>query len=1160
MRIRSLTLERYGPFTGQSLVFQPDAKLHIVFGPNQAGKSCALAAITDLFFKIDARTPYGFLHKPKDLRIAALIEARSGNRLSFQRRKGIKDTLLDPAGAPLPEDCLLPFLGHLTRDVFTHAFGLNTETLRQGAEEMLKSGGEIGASLFAAASGLKGMTDLRQSLDREADAIFAPRAAKERRFYQILERYEEARRAIRDLELKAGDWKALNEEIDRYAERLKEIRKTSRENSAVHARLSRLKRVAPLLRRIDDELAALKSVGILPEVAPGFAERLRTQLEANQRAAAARDRAGQDREEAERDFSSILPDETLLANAGEIEALFYDSGAYEEKQEHIPRIQAEADGYSAELGELAVRLGMSDAAQVVARQPADTVYVATRGLIAEGKKLFDQLDRYQKQISSETETLAGLEDQRGARESVPNPRQLREQLEALGPVLKQLDPALEIERKIAEESKSLERAAARLHPPVADLGALARSPLPSTETMTRFRKEFEQTGADLRRVAEQAAEIAGAIGDMEKAIQAFTAQGPVPSPEVILVERQSRDHAWARLRDSLTGTAATLVGAPLRETIFAFESHGAEADRLADSAVTHAGWVAAYAGESKRLKEEQIKQAVAQERQATLESKHQAAWKDWEAIWSPAGIVPLPPLEMAAWRSQVEALLARLEKNDNQKDHLKAIEETVLAVVPALNALAHEAGIERLEGLEPRYLVQQIQNRLTAIERIWDEASKLETGIGNAQERIAKLRKQEAEAELQVENWATRWRAALPGLGLSAAATVDEAEAALSAWQKVPGTLRERENRQRRVTGMQRDSQAFEARAKAVIEIAASDLLSLPVAAAVRRLNERLTEAAGAQARRDQAANRLEKARLGFANADKKWEESKAELASITAVVPADTDLLELLQRFSRRDEVSKALADHRSQLVSQGDGFTEEQLRQELAEFRVDEATAQLEELSEENLRLETEAREVFANHKMAMTKRTSLQDGLGAEVANQQKKNAEAELLAAVREWLILRFGALLLGGAIEKSRASQHNPLVQRAGDLLATITGGAFTGIGQDFEEDDTPYLVARRSNQETVTVPGLSEGTRDQLFLALRLAYLEDFAKHAEPVPFIGDDIFTSFDEERTANGLSALAAIGDRIQPILFTHHRHVVKLARAKVGGAADVIEILQQ
>jgi chromosome segregation protein len=82
---------------------------------------------------------------------------------------------------------------------------------------------------------------------------------------------------------------------------------------------------------------------------------------------------------------------------------------------------------------------------------------------------------------------------------------------------------------------------------------------------------------------------------------------------------------------------------------------------------------------------------------------------------------------------------------------------------------------------------------------------------------------------------------------------------------------------------------------------------------------------------------------------------------------------------------------------------------------------------------------------------------------------------------------------------------------------------------------------------------LGKTIRDQLYLALRLAYLEDYANRAEPAPFIGDDLFATFDEDRTANGLAALAAIGDKIQPIVFTHHRHVAEIAKSKLD--ADII-----
>ena len=63
MRLTRLDLERYGPFAGTVLDFRPDAALHIVYGRNEAGKSSALAAITDLFYGFELRSPANFRHR-----------------------------------------------------------------------------------------------------------------------------------------------------------------------------------------------------------------------------------------------------------------------------------------------------------------------------------------------------------------------------------------------------------------------------------------------------------------------------------------------------------------------------------------------------------------------------------------------------------------------------------------------------------------------------------------------------------------------------------------------------------------------------------------------------------------------------------------------------------------------------------------------------------------------------------------------------------------------------------------------------------------------------------------------------------------------------------------------------------------------------------------
>ena len=211
MRFNRLDILRYGALTDRSLVFRPDARLHIIYGPNEAGKSSALAAISDLMFGFPTAAEYSFLHDANTLRVGAEITGSNGQNLSFRRRRGRKNTLLsaDAAEAALSEDALAAFLGSLNRDVFERAFGLNSDRLRRGAAAMLKGGGEIGSLLFSAASGLLGLTQLKQSLESEADLIYGPRKSKDRSFYQALERHDEAKRAERDSELKSGDWKRL---------------------------------------------------------------------------------------------------------------------------------------------------------------------------------------------------------------------------------------------------------------------------------------------------------------------------------------------------------------------------------------------------------------------------------------------------------------------------------------------------------------------------------------------------------------------------------------------------------------------------------------------------------------------------------------------------------------------------------------------------------------------------------------------------------------------------------------------------------------------------------------------------------------------------------------------------------------------------------------
>jgi len=87
---------------------------------------------------------------------------------------------------------------------------------------------------------------------------------------------------------------------------------------------------------------------------------------------------------------------------------------------------------------------------------------------------------------------------------------------------------------------------------------------------------------------------------------------------------------------------------------------------------------------------------------------------------------------------------------------------------------------------------------------------------------------------------------------------------------------------------------------------------------------------------------------------------------------------------------------------------------------------------------------------------------------------------------------------------------------------------------------------------------MSEGCRDQLFFALRLAAVEASCAAGEPMPFVVDDVLVQFDDDRGAAALRILADVASRTQVVLFTHHQHVRACADAVTAPAMVVVHEL--
>jgi uncharacterized protein YhaN len=635
------------------------------------------------------------------------------------------------------------------------------------------------------------------------------------------------------------------------------------------------------------------------------------------------------------------------------------------------------------------------------------------------------------------------------------------------------------------------------------------------------------------------------------------AGSPLATSELIGEERAARDKTWRLLRSSLLREADAPPATELPAGIIEFEKRREKADRLSDEAARDAERLAAHALQIERLDGQARAYALALAAVDKASALNAQTHENWAELWKDVCHRPKPPAEMRIWKDRVEQLLTTRDKLLSRQAQQQAEESDLTRIEPALRVLAAGAGAELDAELDLAHLAEQVERRLEELANNWQASRDLETRFAEARRRLGNSVDEADDAARRLDGWRGRWAAAVAAIGLKPSLPIKAVEAALEVWGRAINDAEQHRDRARRVAGMRKNMEEFEAQTGGLVAGFARESAGLPAEAVVRRLNERLAVARQAAARRADAAKRLDTARRALAKASERQAKVDEVLAAKVLELPDRADPVDLLAREKERSRLAEALRERRLHLVELGDGVDEARLAGEMEDFDPDAAAARLTELAREEEELGREEKEIYAERKRLMREREELENGVGSEVAWQQRRNAEAELVESGRRWAVLRAASLLLGKALEQHSAARRDPLMTRAGEVFATLTGGAFSELVQSFDDKDQLRLVARRSNGGLVPIKGLSDGECDQLYLALRLAYIEDYASRAEAPPFIGDDIFPSFDDPRTTRGLEALAAIADRVQPILFTHHLHVVEAARSRLGDAVDIIRI---
>ena len=341
MRFASLSLERYGRFENCELSFRtgsPD--LHVIYGANEAGKTTSLAAVSDLLFGFQTRSPYNFLFDYSLLRVGAVLED-DGRTFSCRRKKGSAGTLVDSEERTLDEGSLLAMLRGQTRETFGLSFSLNQHGLRAGGRAMVEAQNDVGRALFAAGSGLTGVSDELALLDGEADAIWGPRAAARRSFTQAHREFTDSVRLAREQALKPKVWLDARATVTTAEAALVEAERRRDEILTETRRAERIRRIAPAVQLRADHASALTIHGTTVDIAPHRAEAAEAammEVEAATRDKATAEQLGQ---EASERMNAIVAEPAILARAEEIDKLVTSSGAVDKARQDLLRLHSD---------------------------------------------------------------------------------------------------------------------------------------------------------------------------------------------------------------------------------------------------------------------------------------------------------------------------------------------------------------------------------------------------------------------------------------------------------------------------------------------------------------------------------------------------------------------------------------------------------------------------------------------------------------------------------------------------------------------------------------------------------------------------------------------------------------------------------------------------
>lgn len=1142
MRINRLDLTRYGKFTDKHIDFGPvdpgRPDLHLIYGPNEAGKSTTLSAFLDLLFGIESRSRYDFLHPYSTMRIGGALDI-GGVARELVRIKKPQNSLLGPGDQPIGEHLILGELGGVERDVYCAMFSLDDDTLEKGGESILASKGDLGQLLFSASTGLAALSQTLVELRSQADGVFKLRARSSE---------------IGDLKSRLSDLKERKEQIDTLATHYRQMVET-RERSLAHydeamadrtrtqLRLDEIKNLLTALPRlvelrdIRDSLAELQD---LPEAPPSWANELPALRQEDIELAVKREAAKTSMAELEKEIDAVVVDEIALTVGQRMDAIGELHARHVTAERDLPDRRLQLTEVDREIANILRLLERPEENEPSSLMLGSRISGSIRDLVERRSGIDATLQNAKREAEEANRRLIALRSKLSSQAAASSNSTAIPALARELSALRENDHAARsrvAERSRVDLQETLAQQMSELRPWGESLDQLRQMRVPAPSELEAWKSDLSKAEAEIDRHSDDNERLTNEQRRLRAELDALKSITGVVAAHEAATSRSAREAAWAKHRDALDESTAA-----------AFEIELRKDDLITSARLGHMSDLAKLNQTYQRLAVAEAELERSAELLNAAKSKREAIWADIldsARKMAPALSDEITLSRLEAWLRRREMVLATAELLRRAEGELRQAEADASAARNRLSAALWAAAVSHDHSGSYEALLATAQS-----------AVDLEVEHKNLREQLERCESEEASRRSALETasadeaqWDASWAEVCKSCWLGAGGTIPSlatVKEVLDRLAELGPAAQRQAGLADRIAKMEEDQAAF---LRELAVMAAELGLERPAESALKLWALMSARVEDARAKKAQ----WESKHLALEDQILKNRDLEAEIAVCQRRKSEMTQLFDV----SSLQEVEKKLR----MIEQRGDlrrrcNTIEREIRETLSiedmadvEAMLDAADRPALEAEQVELRARFEdqdrrVRELFTAYSKASDELDAVDGDSAVAALEEQRRTVLLEIEDKAFSYFRLRAGIVAAEQALRLYRDKHRSSMMLRASEAFQVISRGAYRGLATQ-PDKDTEVLIGIGADGRSKLAQEMSKGTRFQLYLALRVAGYHEFAQSRTPVPFIADDIMETFDDFRAEEAFRLFADMAKVGQVIYLTHHQHLCDIAR---------------